>query len=34
MVMQPSGWSDLVAIEEDPLFFTSGKTNYWFPSAG
>jgi hypothetical protein len=33
MTRQP-GWSNLVLNEEDPMFFTPGKTDYWFPIAG
>jgi len=34
MVTRAPGWSDLVALEEDPLFFTSTRVAYWFPIAG
>ena len=34
MVKRLPGWSDLVGLENDPLFFTSDRVSYWFPSAG
>jgi hypothetical protein len=34
MVTRQSGWSDLVAIEDDPIFLACGKAEYWFPTAG
>ena len=34
MMTRQRGWTDLVAIEDDPIFFTPGKTEYWFPTAG
>lgn len=34
MMTREPGWSNLVAIEDDPMFFTPGKTDYWFPTAG
>ena len=34
MVKRSPGWSDLVALENDPLFFTSDSVSYWFPIAG
>lgn len=33
MVTPQPGWIDLVGIEDEPLFFTDGKTEYWFPVA-
>jgi hypothetical protein len=31
MVAREPGWYDLVAIEDDQVFFPAGHASYWFP---
>ena len=34
MVTQQRGWSNLVEMEDDPIFLSCGRAAYWFPTAG